>query len=134
VNLLTVGYLAVIVVAFYFLLIRPQQKRQKEQQELMASLQPGDRVVTAGGLFGTIERVEDDMLELRIADGVVVDMARSSIVRRADRFEAAPSDSAEPAERPHLESAEVEEPPVHVSDDGSAVEDVPAPPAEKKDE
>jgi preprotein translocase subunit YajC len=134
VNLLTVGYLAVIVVAFYFLLIRPQQKRQKETQELMASLQAGDRVVTAGGLFGTIERIEDDMLELRIADGVVVDMARSSIVRRADRFEATPSETDEPDERPHLESGEVEEPPVHVSAEEPADGDVPAPPAHKKDE
>jgi preprotein translocase subunit YajC len=134
VNLLTIGYLAVIVVAFYFLLIRPQQKRQKETQELMASLEVGDRVVTAGGLFGTVERIEDDMLELRIADGVVVDMARSSIVRRVDRFEAKPSGAGEPEERPHLESGDVEEPPVHVSGDEPADEEVPAPPADKKDE
>jgi preprotein translocase subunit YajC len=134
VNLLTIGYLALIVVAFYFLLIRPQQKRQKETQDLMASLQVGDRVVTAGGLFGTIERLEDDHMELRIADGVVVDMARSSVVRRADLVEAAPSGSAEPDEHPHLESGEVEEPPVHVADDEATDKDAPESPVDKKDE
>jgi preprotein translocase subunit YajC len=127
VNLLTIGYLALIVVAFYFLLIRPQQKRQKETQELMASLGVGDRVVTAGGLFGTIERLEDDLMELRIADGVVVDMARSSVVRRADLVD-------EPDEHPHLESGEVDEPPVNVAGDDAPEEDVPAPPSDKKDE
>jgi preprotein translocase subunit YajC len=134
VNLLTIGYLGLIVVAFYFLLIRPQQKRQKETQQLMASLEVGDRVVTAGGLFGTIERIEDDLMELRIADGVVVDMARSSVVRRADLVEATPSGSGEPDERPHLESGEVEEPPVHVADDEATEADAPAPSSDKKDE
>jgi preprotein translocase subunit YajC len=133
-NLLTIGYLALIVVAFYFLLIRPQQKRQKETQELMASLGVGDRVVTAGGLFGTIERLEDDLMELRIADGVVVDMARSSVVRRADLVDASPSGSDEPDEHPHLESGEVDEPPVNVAGDDAPEEDVPAPPSDKKDE
>jgi len=135
VNLLTVGYLALIVVAFYFLLIRPNQKRQKETQELMASLEVGDRVVTAGGLFGTIERIEDDLMELRIADGVVVDMARSSVVRRAERVETEPAGPEASDEHPHLESGDVEEPPVHV-DDESAADESPAPPspADKKDE
>jgi preprotein translocase subunit YajC len=133
VNPLTIGYLVIIVVAFYFLLIRPQQKRQKEQQELMSALKPGDRVVTAGGLYGTIERLEDDTMELRIADGVVVDMARSSVVRRTDAVEACPSGSEEAAERPHRESDEVEEPPVRVSGDEAADEDAAEPSAEKKD-
>lgn len=133
-NLLTVGYLVIIVAAFYFLLIRPQQKRAKEQQELMASIRPGDRVVTAGGLYGTIERVEDEIVELRIADGVVVDMARSSIVRRAEAVPTVHED-AEPAEHPHLDSDEVEEPPVRVSEDEGPHEATAPPPLEmKKDE
>jgi preprotein translocase subunit YajC len=84
VNTLTLVYIAVIFVAFYFLLIRPQQKRSKEQANLMASLKTGDRVVTVGGLFGTIERLDDEIVEVRIADGVVVDIARSAIARRVD--------------------------------------------------
>jgi preprotein translocase subunit YajC len=134
VNLLTIGYLVVIVVAFYFLLIRPQQKRQKETQELLSTLRPGDRVVTAGGLFGTIERMEDDIMELRIADGVVVDMAVSSVVRRADVVEPGADDSGESAERPHLESDEVEEPPVRVSAEDEKESETAASAAEKKDE
>lgn len=83
-NTLTLVYIAVIFVAFYFLLIRPQQKRAKEQSSLMASLKHGDRIVTIGGLFGTIERIDDDVIELRISDGVVVDVARSAVARRVD--------------------------------------------------
>lgn len=74
--------LVLLVVAFYFLLIRPQVKRQKEQQRLMASLDVGDRVVTIGGLYGTIVALEDDTVDLKVAEGVVVTYARSAIARK----------------------------------------------------
>ena len=83
-NTLTFVWIAVIFVAFYFLLIRPQQKRAKEQQALLASLRSGQRIVTVGGLYGTIERVEGDIIELRISDGVVVEVNRSAIARHVD--------------------------------------------------
>jgi preprotein translocase subunit YajC len=107
-------YVVVLFAAGYFLLIRPQQQRAKEQAALMAALAPGERVMTAGGIYGTIVRVEDDRIELRIADGVVVDMARSSVVRKIDDSSAIPADDETDAalEKPRPE--DVEEPHVHV--------------------
>lgn len=79
--------LVLLVVAFYFLLIRPQVKRQKEQQQLMASLSVGDRVVTIGGMYGTIVALADDTVDLKVAEGVVVTYARSAIARKVESGE-----------------------------------------------
>ena len=114
-TVITFVYLALIVVVFYFLFIRPQQKRAREQAELIVSLRTGDRVITAGGLYGTIERVEDDIMELRIADGVIVDMATSAVARKVDATGTpveADEESPEDHEKP--KSGEVEEPDVRV--------------------
>ena len=54
---------------FYFLLIRPQQKRQQEVQKLIDNLKKGDRVVTAGGIIGTVMSVQSDYLVVKVGDG-----------------------------------------------------------------
>lgn len=77
--------LAVIAVAFYLLMIRPQQKRQKEHQALMASLTEGDHVVTIGGVYGTVRTLEDSRVGIEIAEGTVVEFDRAAIARRVDR-------------------------------------------------
>ncbi len=64
---------------FYFLLIRPQQKRVKEHSELVRSLEPGDDVLTNGGLYGTITTIDGQIAELEIADGVVVRIQRAAV-------------------------------------------------------
>jgi preprotein translocase subunit YajC len=70
---------------FYFLVIRPQQKRQRqaqtEREQLLKSLKPGDKVVTSGGIYGTIVAVKDkdDTVQLRIAQSVSIEVLRSSI-------------------------------------------------------
>ncbi|HLF59244.1 MAG TPA: preprotein translocase subunit YajC [Alphaproteobacteria bacterium] len=72
--------LVLIFVVFYFLLIRPQQKKVKEHREMVATLRRGDRVVTSGGLIGTISRVvSDSEVLLEIAEGVRVRAVRTSI-------------------------------------------------------
>ncbi|MRS12933.1 MAG: preprotein translocase subunit YajC [Actinobacteria bacterium] len=76
--------LAVIAVAFYMLLIRPQQKRQKEHQALMSSLAEGDRIVTIGGVYGTIRSVDDGQVGVEIASGVIVQFDRSAIARKVN--------------------------------------------------
>ena len=68
-----------IIVVFYFLILRPQQKRQKERQKLLESIKKGDRVITAGGIHGTVEGIEDKVLLVKIADSVKVKVERSSI-------------------------------------------------------
>ena len=76
-----------IFVIFYFLLIRPQQRRQRQAKEerdaLLKALKPGDKVVTTGGIYGTIVAVreKDDTVQLRIAQSVSIEAERSAIAR-----------------------------------------------------
>lgn len=74
--------LAIIAIAFYVIMIRPQQRRQKEQQALMASLAVGDRVMTIGGAYGTIQSVEEGRVGVEVSPGVVIMFDRSAIARR----------------------------------------------------
>jgi preprotein translocase subunit YajC len=72
--------LIVIFVIFYFMLIRPQQKKMKEHQAMLGALRKGDRVVTAGGIFGTVIKVEEgDEVLVEIATGVTVRAQKSSL-------------------------------------------------------
>ncbi len=73
--------LVLIFGVFYFLLIRPQQSRQKEMKAMLAALRRGDRVVTAGGILGTVQRVKEgsDEVEVDIAPNVRVLVMRDTI-------------------------------------------------------
>ncbi|MGH8903669.1 MAG: preprotein translocase subunit YajC [Egibacteraceae bacterium] len=71
-----------IVVVFYFLIIRPQQARARQQRQLVASLGAGDRVVTIGGLHGTVQSVDEDIVHLEIAPGTVVTFSKAAVARR----------------------------------------------------
>jgi preprotein translocase subunit YajC len=71
--------LAIIMVIFYVLLILPAQRRQKKTQTMLSALKTGDKVVTTGGLYGTIVAVDGDAIQLRIADQVKVKVARSAV-------------------------------------------------------
>lgn len=72
---------ALVLAVFYFLLIRPQQKRVKMHQQMVTAMKKGDRVITGGGILGTITKIEsDDMVAVQIADAVTVQVARSTIV------------------------------------------------------
>ena len=71
--------LILIFVIFYFFLIRPQQKRAKEHKAMVAALKRGDKVVTAGGICATVERVlEGDKVEVLIADDIRVELIKST--------------------------------------------------------
>ena len=72
--------LILIFVIFYFFLIRPQQKRVKDHKLMVEQLKRGDEIITSGGIIGTIERImEDDRIEVNIADNVKVQIIRSTI-------------------------------------------------------
>lgn len=68
-----------VLVIFYFLLILPAQRERKRKQQMLSTLKPGDRVVTSGGLYGTVVGLRDDVVQLRIADQVRVEVARYAI-------------------------------------------------------
>ena len=71
--------LILIMVVFYFLMILPQQRRQKKVAEMLRNLKNGDKVVTNGGIYGTIVGLEDDAVQLRIAEQVKIKVSRSAI-------------------------------------------------------
>ncbi|HMR00647.1 MAG TPA: preprotein translocase subunit YajC [Ignavibacteria bacterium] len=68
-----------IIAVFYFLILRPQQKRQKERAKLLEGVKKGDKIITSGGIHGTVEGVEDDSVLVKIADNVKVKMDKGAI-------------------------------------------------------
>ena len=78
-GLMAFAPLLIIMVIFYVLLILPAQRRQKKTQVMLGALKNGDKVVTSGGLFGTIVGLEGDSVQLRIADQVKVKVLRSAV-------------------------------------------------------
>jgi preprotein translocase subunit YajC len=77
-------FLVVIFALFYFVMIRPQRKRQKDQQQMMASLQKGDKVMTIGGIYGTIDNISEDSIVLKVEGGTTIRVARTAVNIRRD--------------------------------------------------
>ena len=70
---------ALIILVFYFLIIRPQNKKQKETQSMLASIKKNDRVVTIGGMRGTVQAVRDDAIVLKVDEDVKIEFNKSAI-------------------------------------------------------
>jgi preprotein translocase subunit YajC len=85
--------LVAIALLFWLLIIRPASRRQKDQARMQSALNLGDRVMLTSGIFGTVTELADDRLEVEIAPGVVITVARGAI------------GSVVPAERPENESS-----------------------------
>jgi preprotein translocase subunit YajC len=84
-----------VVGIMYFLILRPQQQRQKRHQEMVKALRRGDSVVTSGGLVGKVTKVvDDDQIEVEIADGVKVRQMRSMVSEVRVKSEPVKDDSA----------------------------------------
>jgi preprotein translocase subunit YajC len=75
----TIIMFGAIFLIFYFMIIRPQQKRAKERDKLLANLQKGDKVVTSGGLHGTIAGLDEKTALIQVADNVKMKFERSAI-------------------------------------------------------
>ena len=71
--------IAAIFLVFYFLVIGPANKQKRKTAEMLSSLKKGDRVVTTGGIYGTVQGVEPEVVYLKISDNVKVKVARSAI-------------------------------------------------------
>ncbi len=71
--------MGLVFLVFYLLLIRPQRTRQKKHQEMVENLKSGDKIITSGGIHGTIMGVQKDRLEIKIASNVKIDITKSSI-------------------------------------------------------
>ncbi|MBU0972468.1 MAG: preprotein translocase subunit YajC [Proteobacteria bacterium] len=75
------GFLPIIILfaIFYFLLIRPQQKKAKEHKEMIANLKKGSRIITSGGIYGTIQSIDDTTIGLEIAEKVKIKISRGNV-------------------------------------------------------
>lgn len=83
-NILMIFMLFVI---FYFLLIRTQQKKQKLHQQMVTTLRKGDKIVTNGGLYGTVSDVKDHIIVLKISENVKVELVKSAVATVIDKRE-----------------------------------------------
>lgn len=81
-----VAMIVLLVFMFYFLLIRPQQKRFKEHKLMIDALKPGDKVVTAGGIVGTLDKIIDDTeVVIDLGNGIKVTALRATIQTKAEK-------------------------------------------------
>lgn len=71
---------ALVLAIFYFVILMPMKRRQKKIQEFLAALKVGDKVVTSGGIYGSIAKIGDDAIQLQIAQNVRVDVSKAAIV------------------------------------------------------
>jgi preprotein translocase subunit YajC len=91
--------MALFFVALYFLMIRPQQKRRRQTEQMQNQMGPGDEIVTVGGLYGTIQEIDQDTVVLEIAPGVSAKYARAAVGKvvthaaRTSDDEASPTDA-----------------------------------------
>ena len=69
-----------LLAIFYFILVLPMKKKQQKVQAFLSGLKEGDRIVTSGGMFGTITKIKDDAVQLQIAQNVKIDVSRAAIV------------------------------------------------------
>ena len=85
----TLVMFSLIIGIFYFMILRPQQKRQKERQKLLESIQKGDKVITVGGMHGSVIGLEDKIVLVQVADNVKLKFEKtaiSSITRDGETF------------------------------------------------
>jgi len=78
-------FLVLIFAVFYFLLIRPQRKRQKQQQQLMEELKRGDKIITAGGIYGVIDSVSEDSVTIKVESGATMKVSKSSVAIKREQ-------------------------------------------------
>ena len=82
-----IGFMVVIFGLFYFVMIRPQRQRQKQQQEMVQALQKGDKVVTAGGIFGVIDSIREDSVVIKVEGGTTLRIAKGSVMVLKDQMQ-----------------------------------------------
>ncbi|HVW35404.1 MAG TPA: preprotein translocase subunit YajC [Acidimicrobiia bacterium] len=82
--MLALLWIIVMLGAFYALLVRPQRRNMAAHQALMAELEEGDEVMTMGGIFGHIRRIDNEVIDLEVAPGTSFRVARSAISRKVE--------------------------------------------------
>ncbi len=88
-------YLALLAVAFFILIVRPQRRQMAARRALIASLEVGDEVITAGGIYGTIREISDTTLRVEVAAGVTLTVAREAVSGRPAPLPEVPADDVD---------------------------------------
>ena len=86
----------VALIGLWFVMTRSTRAQQRRVAELQAEIQNGDEVILSAGIFGTVRSVEDDRVQIEIAEGTVITVARQVVVRRAPELDAPPADEHHP--------------------------------------
>jgi preprotein translocase subunit YajC len=76
-----IGYMVIFFALFYFLMIRPQVRREKERKKMIDEMKTGDRILFCGGMLGTVTNVKDQVLIVKIADTIKVEIVRGAVLR-----------------------------------------------------
>ena len=93
-------YLVILVAAFYFLIVRPQRRQSMIRRQLLNAVDVGDEIVTSGGIYGTVLSIEDESLEVLIAEGIVIKLARGAVAAKVGP-DAPDDDEYEDADEDH---------------------------------
>ena len=134
---------ALIILIFYFLMIRPQKKRDKEARDMLAAMKKGDKIVTIGGIRGTVAVVKESTVIIKVDDNTRIEFSKNAISQVLDKKpETAASTKKEkvekvekPAEKPAVEAPKAEAPKAEVkAEEKEEKADEPAPEAEAKAE
>jgi preprotein translocase subunit YajC len=109
-------YFAIIALAFFVLIVRPQRRRLAAHRAFITKLVVGDNVVTTGGIFGTVRGLDDDRVDLEISPGVVIAVARAAVAQAANAvLPASESDSED--QPPQTQPSQDNPPQNHATDD-----------------
>ena len=87
-EIIAILYIVALFALLYFLFIRPQQKRQKEHQKMISELKVNDEVITAGGILGTIVKIKEDTVMLRLIDNVKIELLKTAITQVTKKADA----------------------------------------------
>ncbi len=87
-QLISLLYIVGLFAILYFLMIRPQQQRQKKHQEMINSIRTNDKVITIGGIYGTIENIKDNSIILEVAENVRMEFLKTAISQVINQAEA----------------------------------------------
>ncbi|MCL0062914.1 preprotein translocase subunit YajC [Peptococcaceae bacterium] len=86
-EIMAILYIVALFALLYFLFIRPQRKRQKEHQKMISELKVNDEVITAGGILGTIVKIKEDTVVLRLIDNVKIELLKTAITQVTKKAE-----------------------------------------------
>jgi len=76
--------LVLLVAMFYFFLVRPMRQREKKHDEMVADLEKGDEVITAGGMYGIVEKIDDNSVVLKVESGAMIRVTKGGVINKSD--------------------------------------------------